>query len=234
MTDADLIAGLERHAAGVIRQHFLVRRNCIPAARVCIEVLTHYGHRALPLPVSCLVLSPDFAAHVRGGGRWPATPEEWEAAGPRMYASALGGVPKGVHNLRPWGRQVEDGTLWSGHLAVWVPCAKRGLVIDVAVAQASRPEAGVVLPEAFVFDAPRAFRKGGLARATVAEGGAVVQYEAVPSNEGFRRTDFWTSYGQEVRRAKRDLIDLLEGRVPLGRPADFNRTVGAVITGGRV
>jgi hypothetical protein len=161
--------------------------SCIAAARVLIDVFDRLHAKVRPLSVVVDVINAAMVARAEAeGGRLPADTEEYqrwiEESGCWWLTLGCGGDPKP-------GR-------WSGHVAV---VAWEKVLIDLSLAQASRPQRGIVLAPAAI-QVGRDFLSGS-DRRVVPMNGSELHYLARPEDRSFMRSPDWCD-----RQRHRDVV----------------------------
>jgi hypothetical protein len=202
-----LSAAQERKLAAVMNaacKVFLPRYrpdSCILAARVLVDVFDRLHAKVRPLSVVVDVFNPAMLTRAEAeGGRLPADTQEYqrwvEESGCWWLTMGGGGDSKP-------GR-------WSGHVAV---VAWESVLIDLTLAQASRPQRAIVL-------APAAIQVGGsfldgTDRRVVTMNGSELHYLARPEDRSFMRSPDWCDrqrHREVVAEILRRARDELRGR----------------------
>ena len=109
MTEDDLLDGLDRYVPRLVAQRFGAD-CCIPATRVLVKVLEHFGITAEPIAVTCEVMNKTFRDALEQDAI-PQKPEEY-----REWSDKTGAV---CIKLGATG----TGNTWNeaGHLVALVP-----------------------------------------------------------------------------------------------------------------
>lgn len=146
----------------------LKRHRCIFATAVGIEALREVGVSAVPLSVRMVALNAAMRRWLESGLAGG------EAEGRRLGAFMVETDVSGV---------AEPGA-WCGHLVLHVPAS--GVLVDLDLGQASRPERGLVLPPAVAFP----WLSGASRNWQASEDGTVLGYEA-RDDAGWRVAPDW-------------------------------------------
>lgn len=155
--DALVIGALSEYLLPEIERDFPGMPVCVLTTRCVIEVLRHFGIRARPICVRVAVYNEDFVRRSAREGRLPRDQTELNKWRRESLAEALGvGFPdeNGKTGLLP---------RLAGHLVALSHFKDNdeddGVIIDVGMAQNSRPRRGFVL-KPIVFTAPSGFLAG--------------------------------------------------------------------------
>ncbi len=173
---------------------------CILAARVLVDVFERLHAKARPLSVVVDVINAAMVTRAEvESGRLPVGNEEYqrwvEESG--CWWLTLGG-----------GGESKPGR-WSGHVAV---VAWESVLIDLTLAQASRPQRGIVLAPAAI-QVGREFLDGS-ERRVVTMNGSELHYQARPEDRTFMPSPDWCDrqrHGDVVAEILRRARDELRG-----------------------
>lgn len=153
--DALVIGALSEHLLPEIERDFPGMPVCVLTTRCAIEVLRHFGIRARPICVRVAVYNQEFVRRSAREGHLPRDQAELNRWRRESLAEALGvGFPDGKVGPLP---------RLAGHLVALSHFQDNpqddGVIIDVGIAQNSRPRRGFVL-RPIVFTAPQGFLGG--------------------------------------------------------------------------
>jgi len=146
----DLLTRLGPVARPIILEHF-IPNCCIATCAILRRVLKYYGYSSEPIPVSVIIHNARMIEALRRDEvpeRGAPGRDEWFR---RTGAYGVGIVPEsaGVSFLKGY-----QG--FGGHVVLRV----RNLLIDASIAQASRPQWGISLPNFLVTEATPGFLRG--------------------------------------------------------------------------
>lgn len=173
MTNAQIVAGLAHIGRPEILKRFKPD-SCIASTRVGIEVLKRFGITAEAIPVKVMVYNePLWKRMTAGSFDGTFNDEDWSVG------IGMGYDPR---------RRPEDG--FNGHLVI----KTEGLLVDLAIDQASRPEKGLPI-ESLVVPWPQTW---GIRPFRFCLAGCYYDYS--PSENGayqdapdWKESDRWTS-----------------------------------------
>lgn len=165
-------------AAGpVIAQRF-TKDCCLNATRVLIEVFRDFGIPARAMVVRCVAGNAEYFASVK---------HEKEFDGAWAVAAD---APSGF-----------DGKHWNGHVCVFV----RGMLVDAASGNLSRPAKRIHVPDLYAGVVPQGWERGKVNHVVeLPENGALI-YEALPKDRshetlpGFQRSPHNLEIAQTVK-----------------------------------
>lgn len=158
---------------------------CIAATSIALDVLKYFHVDAQPLPVRATAMNRAMRERHEQGN--PPTAEEiaaWQAK------------PGPIDPTEPWGVGLgfeNGGPGWAGHL---IAVIEERWLLDLALRQASRPERGLVVPDAgwgtITRPLPRRVDQAGrlLALADLADGGTLTYWTA-PDAPDWRDAPDW-------------------------------------------
>jgi hypothetical protein len=150
----------------IVRKRMLeqyVPNCCVATCRVLRHVLRHYTYVSRPAPVFMYVYNAAMASLLQAGLAFPEDPAERSAF---LAAHQAWGI----------GITKESPGEFAGHLVLLAPLDDELVLIDGSIAQASRPQYKIELPEMLVTFVPPSFARGGKVSLRSPEG-VVVTYE---------------------------------------------------------
>jgi hypothetical protein len=181
--DVAVIAALHAHGPDEIYRDFPGINTCILTARVALEILKHYKVRARVVPLKIAVFNEKMVERIGREGRPPKDEEE-----SARWATEDGSWGLGIGHS---GLVMENR--YDGHLAVLVHYDVDdpeigGLLMDLAIQQASRPQRGIVL-EPLIATVPANFTAGEHFMASC--NGCVVKYDYFPESTLWTEAPDW-------------------------------------------
>lgn len=172
-----MIRPILRAAAPVFAQRF-TKDCCLNATRVLIEVFRDFGIPARAMVVRCVAGNAEYFASL-------AQEKELEGA----WACACD-APSGF-----------DGKHWDGHVVVFV----RGMLVDAASGNMSRPAKRIHVPDVYAGTVPRGWERGGVQHVVELPEDGALAYEALPKNRdheklpGFQRSPHNLEIAQTIK-----------------------------------
>jgi hypothetical protein len=121
-----------------------------------------------------------------------------------------------------YGSDDPEDTGWDGHLIAWLPDKK--WMIAASIAQASRPELELELPDVLALRADAKFAKGGTPLCT-SYNGTLIRYDAAPAERGYTASSNWRAEGGRDGAAVNDVVENILKRVGKLTPRDGARDV---------
>lgn len=161
---------------------------CIAITKMGIAVMRDLGIAAKPLSVRVSVCNPVLADHLGADGDVSDAPE----------GSFVVGV---AHGVPP-----NDGSHgWNGHLVMRLTGTE--LIVDPTLGQFNRPDHGITLPLATVFDVGRDDEFRGDVTRHFDINGSLVVYEPNRGNTSFKKSPDWTLPTPAARAFFRDTVE---------------------------
>lgn len=176
------------HLDKVVRPVMLQRcvsNCCIATVSALRQVLRQYGHRSEPLPCEVRIYNPELARRMKLGQRIPEDPDATWFKITGCYSLGIIRESANVGPPIPGGR-------FGGHLALFVPVENSGLIIDASIAQASRPQYNIKLPQMLrISDVSLASLKKERCRVRVEVNGCLLDYTPILDDQTFRTAVDW-------------------------------------------
>lgn len=177
MTTEAILQRLLKHARSEILKEFRAD-SCIASTAIGIDILTHFGVLAEPLPVRTLIFNEPFAARVAKLQSWPTGQQV------REWSDEDGSHSVGI------GVGTQQPNKWAGHLVVLV---EKRLLVDLSIDQASRPQYNMLLQpfcvevdEEFLSGSPKVFKFNQV----------VIRIDHLIGNEGYTKSPDWLFAGR--------------------------------------
>lgn len=190
----DLLPLLTKLAPEEIRRELPDKRDiCVLSTRLGYDVLRYFGVESRPVVVRALAFNPAAVAWIdeHGLDLSDEQKEEYDASG--AWVVAIDEEDHGIPGRFP------------GHLVLHVP-SERALV-DLSLAQFARPNRGIVLPDAHIFDVPEDFfRDNGQVVYSLDGGGKLIYGYRKRAARDFRSSGDWrlknSATGRVIRRVR--------------------------------
>jgi hypothetical protein len=182
-----VLAVLPSTVAPAMRAH----SRCVAATRIGIDALAQFGVVALPFAVDVQVFNAAAVQWVLDGS--PGGTPEFKRRGAYYLTTLREAVPP---DLRVPPSRVNVGPVWDGHLVAHAPAHQ--LLLDFDARQLSRPEFGIVLPEAIAV--PWA-ADAVMAEAVDDDTGARLVYRPRPDDVRWQAARDWQQPAPDLVRA---------------------------------
>jgi hypothetical protein len=160
--------------SAALKAHYGKRKDCcISAARALTRVFDYFRIPNRPLVVTALVFNPALTERI----------EREESESTNLEVLRDGEWSVGLGDERA------PSKTWSGHIVVAL--TKNGLLADLTLDQASRPEHNITLPAPALAEASPAFLEGMETTVGVINGCLVV-YRPRPADRSYEQSPDWT------------------------------------------
>ena len=167
--------------------------SCIVSTAVGVDVLTHFGIFAEPLPVRTVIFNKPYVARIEAGSDWPKGDEiqRWQ----KEDGSYSVGI--GVGTQQP--------NKWAGHLVILI---EKKLLLDLSIDQASRPKYNMNFDEPLCVEVDKAFLDGNSSLTFRHDNGCIIRTDVL-KNYGYTASPDWIFLD---RRKK--IIDIILDQFP--------------------
>jgi hypothetical protein len=164
--------------------------SCIASTRITIRVLNHFGYKAEPLPVECIVYNPEWVNCVIAGFHPPVHSE----ADLKSWCERHGAWSLGIGI---------DKKTTVGHLITILP--RYGLIVDASLSQANRPAKNISLPPVFIGNLTESVWMYKIEK-------CLLLYRPVIENKSYLESPNWM-YDSQTNRATEAIIAHIEPRL---------------------
>lgn len=200
--DIAVVVAVHTYVPDEVSREFPGQSVCILTARVTLELLKHYKVPARAIPMKVAIFNERMVERISKEGRMPKDTSEGEqwAKQDGSWGLAIG-----------YTGAVMDGH-YDGHLGVLVHYKVNsededigGILLDLAIGQASRPSRGIVL-EPLSSSVPAQFLSGEAFLASC--NGCVLNYTYFPESHEWTRTPDWRDPDRRapiIERAKKKI-----------------------------
>jgi len=190
MNTEAVLQGLLKHARSEILKEFRAD-SCIASTAVGLDILTHFGILAEPLPVRTLIFNEPFVTRIENEG-WPTGQQV------QNWSEQDGSYSVGI------GIGPQQPNKWAGHLVILI---EKRLLLDLSIDQATRPQYNMLLDplcievdEQFLSGSPKVFKVNQ----------CVVRVDALKGNDGYASSPDWMFLGRR-KKIVANTLRLIQG-----------------------
>lgn len=185
--------------------------SCIGSTRIGLDVLAYFGIKAIPLPVSLVILNAEAAQilieteSMEELAKAVAIPTAQQEGGPWTIGVGAPGQSRGT--------PAEPGK-WPGHLVIGIPA--HHLVVDLSLDQVSRPHKGLDMHCCWYSTEPRWWQdRAALTQCAIPEGALMLVHHL--DDEDYRKSPNWkrrssSEPGEVLRAVSAQVISGLRAR----------------------